>query len=275
MQVSILPASQIAFDDLLAAFNAGYEGYIVPLRLSAEQFRAHVANNDIDLDASRIVKVGNEVVSAALLGRRDARGWVGGIGVIPAYRNRGIGRQLMMALLDTARGLGLATVQLEVIVGNDAAYHLYQKIGFQTVRRLLILERSPAPVEESSVQVQTVSPVEALEHFERLHTIPNPWQRESATLLKSADKLSGWVATYDGVVTGHGVGIAQSDNIRWFDLAAADGDALRGVMIHVHGLHPDATARIVNLAEDDPAWRVLGTFGYCEVMSQWEMQLAL
>ena len=275
MELSIIPASQLAFEDVLAAFNAGYEGYIVPINLNAEQFQSHLVNNDIDLDVSRVAKAGVEVVGIALLGRRNLRGWVGGIGVIPAYRNRGVGRQLMEALLEAARGSGLATVQLEVIVGNDAAYHLYQKIGFQTLRRLLILERSPAPVEERHVEVQTVSPVEALSHYGRLHTIPNAWQRERETLLKSADKLTGWIVNHNGQVSAYGVAIVQPENLRWFDLAAKDEDALHGLLTHVHSLNPDATARLVNLGEDDPVWQALSPLGYHEVMRQWEMRLAL
>jgi ribosomal protein S18 acetylase RimI-like enzyme len=275
MELSITPASKLAFEDVLAAFNAGYEGYLVPVNLNIEQFQTHLVNNDIDLDASCVAKAGTEVVGVVLLGRRDSRAWVGGIGVIPAYRNHGVGRRLMEALLDAARASKLASVQLEVIVGNDNAYHLYQKIGFQTLRRLLILERAPAPTTENHLQVETISPVEALSHYERLHTVPNAWQRERESLLKSADKMSGWVVTHNGQVSAYGVGIIQSENIRWFDLAASDRDALYGLLTHVHRQHSHATAHLVNLGEDDPVWSALSPLGYREVMSQWEMQLAL
>jgi GNAT superfamily N-acetyltransferase len=276
MPISLAPASQIAFDVLFAAFNTGYQGYIVPVNLTADQFRTHLDHYDIDLDASCIAVLGDEVVGAALLGRRETRGWVGGIGIAPAHRNRGIGRQLMTALLDAARASGLKTVQLEVIIGNDSAYHLYQTLGFQTVRRLLILELAPAQVVEGSAQTtQPISPVEALAHYERLHSTPNPWQRERETLLKMAHQLSGWIASDNGQVTAYGVAIVQVQTIRWLDLAGENDEILREMVAYVHGLQPAATARFVNLAEDDSVWHPLAVLGYSEVMSQWEMELAL
>lgn len=271
--MELIPASQLPLDELVSIFNAGYEGYLVPVNMSAEQFQAHLNGNDIDLAASRVARAGTELIGVALLGKRDSRGWVGGIGVIPAYRNQGVGRQLMSAVIEAARASGLASVQLEVIVGNDAAYHLYQKIGFQTLRRLLILERAPAPIAESSQQVEAVPAVEALAHYDHLHSIPNAWQRERETLLKSAAKMSGWIVNRQ--VTAYGVAIVQPESIRWFDLATNDENALHGLIAHVHRLYPDATARLVNLGEDDPVWQVLSPLGYHEVMSQWEMKLAL
>lgn len=276
MEFSVVPASQLEFEALVAGFNKGYEGYIVPIHLNAEQLRAHLLNYDIDLDASRTAVVGSEVIGIALLGRRESRGWVGGVGVSPTYRNRGTGRQLMGALLEAARQQGLTTVQLEVIVGNDAAYHLYQTLGFKTLRRLLIVERPPAPIAgETQFSVEPISPVEALAHYQRLHSSPNPWQRERESLLNSAGKLSGWVVNQDGHPSAYGIGIAQSDRIQWFDLAATNEDALKELVVHIHTLHPDAPARLINLAEDDRAWQVLSPLGYREGMSQWEMQLAL
>jgi hypothetical protein len=93
-------------------------------------------------------------------------------------------------------------------------------------------------------------------------------------LLKTAEKLSGWVVAQNSRIIAYAVGVAQAKGIQWQDLAG-DADTLRGLVVHVHNLYPEAVGRMINLGEDDPAWRVLANLGYREMLSQWEMQLAL
>jgi [ribosomal protein S18]-alanine N-acetyltransferase len=52
------------------------------------------------------------------------------IGVDPAYQGKGIGRQLLTALLEYANG---GTIFLEVRTDNDAAISLYESVGFVRV----------------------------------------------------------------------------------------------------------------------------------------------
>lgn len=47
------------------------------------------------------------------------------------YRGRGWGQKIMACLEDAARDLGVRALHLEVVDGNDAAGHLYRKLGFQ------------------------------------------------------------------------------------------------------------------------------------------------
>lgn len=68
--------------------------------------------------------------------RRDKRrhkGTVWGVYVSPGYRRRGLGRAVMSALLEAARGLqGLACVHLTVTSSNPAARNLYASLGFRS-----------------------------------------------------------------------------------------------------------------------------------------------
>jgi len=52
------------------------------------------------------------------------------VGVDAAYQGRGIGRQLLTALLEYANG---GTIFLEVRTDNDAAISLYESVGFVRV----------------------------------------------------------------------------------------------------------------------------------------------
>jgi ribosomal-protein-alanine N-acetyltransferase len=56
-------------------------------------------------------------------------------GVHPEWRRQGIGRQLLLNLVDLARTLGAARMTLEVRASNTAAQALYRTFGFEAVGR--------------------------------------------------------------------------------------------------------------------------------------------
>jgi ribosomal protein S18 acetylase RimI-like enzyme len=55
-----------------------------------------------------------------------------GIGILPAYRGKGIGRALMTATIEKARTKGLTRIELTVRETNANAVALYKKLGFET-----------------------------------------------------------------------------------------------------------------------------------------------
>ncbi|EMH4163204.1 ribosomal protein S18-alanine N-acetyltransferase [Pluralibacter gergoviae] len=59
------------------------------------------------------------------------------IAVDPAYQRRGLGRELLEAVIDAVEKRGVATLWLEVRASNAAAIALYESLGFNeaTVRR--------------------------------------------------------------------------------------------------------------------------------------------
>ncbi len=278
MPITLAPIPDEPFDVLLKTFNAGYRGYIVPLKLEADQLRGHISSQQIDLRASRIAYADGDPVGVALLGIREKRGWIGGVGVRPDCRGKGIGRKLMEGVLEAARGRGLETVTLEVIDGNKNAHELYRKLGFAETRRLLILEcAAPPDVPDSDVTIMRVKPAEALAYYEVFHETANPWQRQAEALHPATEKLSGWAARRDDEMVAYGLGYAGEKGVQWVDVAAAPGEteALGALVASVHSEHPDVAARIVNLGEDDPLWPTLGRLGYVEKMAQFEMLLEL
>ena len=53
-----------------------------------------------------------------------------GMGIVPAYRGRGIGLRLIRATLARARVAGFVRVELDVHADNARAIALYEKVGF-------------------------------------------------------------------------------------------------------------------------------------------------
>ncbi|RLE67442.1 MAG: hypothetical protein DRJ43_07425 [Thermoprotei archaeon] len=52
------------------------------------------------------------------------------IAVHPEWRRRGVGKRLMLQLLEKMRRMGVRWVRLEVRVSNEAAINLYRRLGF-------------------------------------------------------------------------------------------------------------------------------------------------
>ena len=65
------------------------------------------------------------------------------LAVEPGARRRGLGRELLEALLVTFRAEGVGTVHLEVRESNAAAMHLYQRAGFRPVSVRRAYYRNP------------------------------------------------------------------------------------------------------------------------------------
>lgn len=55
--------------------------------------------------------------------------WVNEVGVAPAYRNHGVGRRMLMALLAHGRSLGCREAWVLTSYDNTAARHMYAAAG--------------------------------------------------------------------------------------------------------------------------------------------------
>jgi RimJ/RimL family protein N-acetyltransferase len=54
-----------------------------------------------------------------------------GVGLLPEFRGKGIGRQLMRRTIDAAFAFGLTRIELTVREGNANAIALYKSLGFE------------------------------------------------------------------------------------------------------------------------------------------------
>ena len=81
-------------------------------------------------------KEGRVVGYAIGLAKKWGEGHVISIAVHPEWRRRGVGKRLMLQLLEKMRRMGVRWVRLEVRVSNEAAINLYRRLGFSIERVL-------------------------------------------------------------------------------------------------------------------------------------------
>lgn len=273
--VRFVSAATVSLEAFAAAFTATFEGYPVPVSVDAVWLARRARYEQHDLLNSLIAFEGAEAVGTAVLAARGARGWVGGFGVVPRWRGRGLARRLMSELLGRARASGLRRLSLEVLQGNTAALRLYERAGMSLTRDLLILER---PAEwRAATTTRGAAPREAapeglLEHFTRLHPVPPSWQREPASLL--ASKLRGLYLGRRARPRAYAlVKYTGEDEAHLSDLAAADARQARAMCATFGRL--GCALKIQNEPERSPYVVPLLEHGFVEVLRQHEMVMDL
>jgi ribosomal-protein-alanine N-acetyltransferase len=80
-----------------------------------------------------VVRAGREIVAYAGVWFMVDEAHVTTFAVAPAWRRRGIGRRLILAVLDLAIARGAREATLEVRLSNIAARRLYEQFGFRPV----------------------------------------------------------------------------------------------------------------------------------------------
>jgi len=81
-----------------------------------------------------VVLAGSQLVGWCDVTRKPIEGLrhsaVLGMGLLSAYRGRGLGNALLRAVLHEAQSQGDTRVELEVYTSNQPAIHLYERFGF-------------------------------------------------------------------------------------------------------------------------------------------------
>ena len=270
-RVLLRPASLYSMSDLASMWTLAYSDYFADLRFDEGRFAAHVATHDIDLARSIVVETDDrEFVGLSLLALRGARGWIGGFGVSPKHRRQGHSAILVRSQLAVARGAGLGSVQLEVLMQNWA-HKTYERAGFATTRQLFVL-RGRVETPSKSAGVELVSPRIALQHIQRTRCGQIwPWQRELATVNRALTPTTiGAIVTLPDGATGALVCDRTDDIVRILDLAGAPA-SVGPLLAVVRELYEDREALLMNEPADSDLHPYLLAAGLKPIWIQREM----
>ena len=85
--------------------------------------------------ASFVAVENEELMGQIAVTPHDEFGWVLGMAVDSHYRRRGVGAQLLQAVIDWGTERRLPSISLLVFPHNEAAISLYRKTGFVEIER--------------------------------------------------------------------------------------------------------------------------------------------
>ncbi|MGH2665795.1 GNAT family N-acetyltransferase [Flavobacterium sp.] len=130
----------VGINQILDTFNLSFSDYILPFKLSEEQFKNKIISDSIDLSLSVGAFEEDKLIGVILHGKDVIDGkntaYNAGTGVIPESRGQGITRKLYDFIIPELKRKNFSQIQLEVLTENTAAKHTYEKLGFQVSREL-------------------------------------------------------------------------------------------------------------------------------------------
>jgi ribosomal protein S18 acetylase RimI-like enzyme len=278
-------ASTLPLERIVEAFNHSFEGYLVPMVHTADSLRSLITVNDVSLAHSFVaMDAEHRPMGVVLMAVRGSRGWIGGMGLAPAWRGRGQAAPLMQAAIAEVRTLGLDSVGLEVLAQNTPARRLYTRLGFADVRSLAVftgpLAKDTSPLEPSA-PVRDMPVERALADFAALHQVPSPWQRDLPALEHMAPTLSASALLDGQTVRASLISMSSTLGFSIMDFGsraattdARHDDALALIRALVSPV-PDAPVRAINVPPGDALGDALKTLGCPTPHMQWEMRLEL
>lgn len=97
---------------------------------SEKSFRDEMKNK---LAVYLVAKQDGRCIGYAGFWNVSGEGGITNVAVLPEYRRIGVGSRLIKKMIDTARGLNLEMLTLEVRKSNISAQGLYKKYGFDII----------------------------------------------------------------------------------------------------------------------------------------------
>ncbi len=181
MDLELAPASDYPLPDLTQLLNRSFEKYLVPIAFNLNQFLTMIRRDSVDLAASRVLLYDDQPAGIALIARRGWTSRLAAMGIVQSLRGKRAGSWFMERLIEEAREREDRELVLEVIEQNEYAVRLYQRCGFQTVRRLIGFQCS-------QINMTTTLPLEEIDLLTAGRFISQyglsdlPWQLAGETI---------------------------------------------------------------------------------------------
>ena len=126
-----LPAINAIYNDAIAHTTATFDTEVKSLDERRQWFAGHGGRHPV-----LVAEEAGEVVGWASLSAYSDRKAYDGLAELSVYiradaRGRGLGRRLMVAIIEAGRVAGLHSIYSRISAGNDASVHLHEALGFR------------------------------------------------------------------------------------------------------------------------------------------------
>jgi GNAT superfamily N-acetyltransferase len=268
------PASDHSLPDLVEILNRGFEGYFINVTFNVNALLNMTRKDGIDLTASRVLIADGQPTGIAFIARRGWTSRLAAMGIVKEARGNGAGSWLMQTLIREARQRGEREMLLEVIEQNEPAVRLYEKSGFEVVRRLIGLLRKDA-VEATTSELQEMD-IREVSGLITQYGLPDlPWQLSGESMALTTPPARAYC---------NGPAYAIVSNTEATDVAiwsllvepSARGNGLGADMLKsIIAAHPHKNWHVPALLPEELG-KVYERAGFVrEDLSQWQMRLVL
>jgi ribosomal protein S18 acetylase RimI-like enzyme len=181
--ISERPVAECTATLIADALTRSFEGYVMPVNVSAEGYEHRFRPENVDPFASYVYFREMRPVAVVLVARRGWTSRIAAMAVAPEARGRGLGKRMMKGVVDEALKRGDRSVLLEVFEHNTPAVNLYEGLGFEPLRRLVGYRREPGGVSrETSNALAELDPLDFARVVAREGEPGLPWMLAAETL---------------------------------------------------------------------------------------------
>jgi len=206
------PLDALSWDEAAAAFTAGYEGYVIPVRVGGADLAARCEAEDVDRAASYVISDDAGPAAIGLIARRGSRARLAAFAVVPRMRGRGLARPALARLIEESERRGDEALELEVFEHNLPAVRLYEAGGFLPTDRLVGFEAETAsPPAGQAPALETSTPAElAAQLAADAAGAGLPWQLQADTIGRMG---APWQVVRDGSGAWAMVDLSRADAV--------------------------------------------------------------
>lgn len=228
---------------------------------TSASFADFVRRHDVDRSRAIFARDDGKTIGAIAFAQRGERAWLSVMGVLPAYRRRGYGRQLFGQAVDAVRSSGATHIEFEVIQRNEHARRMYESFGFHIVRELDVWARD-ARSATGSIRAKRHS----LAAVQRVAgAVSTCWQRDSLAVERAG--ASALVQHDDAYAYVR----IRNESAVLLDAGARDEGSAGGLAAKLDDVVPyDIT--LLNEPFGSPLARALERAGWRIVERQWQMK---
>lgn len=268
------PAIEFSIPALADLLTRGFEAYFVPIQINDAALFTMIRRDGVDISSSRVLLVDGTPSGVALIARRGWTSRLAAMGLVKSARGHGAGTWIMERLVEEARQREDRQLLLEVIEQNEAGVHLYQKSGFQTMRRLVGFSLSN-PQAGSEDTVQEISLRDAGQAVTRYGLVDLPWQLSGESVAQLTPPARAYcLGPAYAVITN-----IQTKDVTLYSLVVEESSRHKGHAMRLLGAlfsaYPEKTWHIPALCPEELDHFFEKAGFHKEKLSQFQMMLKL
>lgn len=282
-EMSLQRMSDLEVGSLHDAMLDAYSDYMFPMKMTLPEFESWLAQRGYEPSLSYAVLVGHDIAAFWFIGQKQhvssTSAYALSVGCRPAYRRRGLARDLLSPVSESLVKEGFRRLILEVIDGNDRAVDLYRSQGFCETRYLNCFGSisSKPRLQDQSVSVDPASPNDVLSFISEAGDWLPSWQNSSDAMKNTTSELCTFFAKLEGETV---AACIASPNGTVHQIAVSPSARRNGIgshlLHHVKNALDVQALHAMNIPSTDTA--SVGFFssvGAELVCSQFEMELCL
>ena len=274
--ISKRPVAACTAAQVADALTRSFEGYVVPVNVSAEAYERRFRPENVDPFASYACFRGNRPVAVVLVARRGWTSRIAAMAVAPEARGKGLGKRIMRGMIGEALERGDRSVLLEVFENNTPAVKLYEGLGFEPLRRLVGYHHGPGGAAPAGADtLAELDPLDLAHIVAREGEAKLPWMLTAETLSGSVSPARAFHLDHRAYVL---IGNPDADVISLSALVVPRANRRNGwgtsLMQALFATHPDKAWSIPQIVPEELAPEFFARCGW-ELMDTNQLEMGL